>query len=269
MANLSESAAWSSGIYKIETTDLVLGGDGVNDIANKQAKLLANRTSYLKAQLEKSNEHLIRGILGTYTTNDLIVLYGCVISGSGTKAITEGAIFYNGQVYKVASASGITAGPSYIFAIKNSVNPFEIEFKSGDASTTGFIALWNAATIKQLLSLIGGTSVVTDLTLVNSYGFLIGNKPRYWKDVYGNVQLNGFVQAPATVTDVVIGTLPVGYRPPSAKIFPVGNYGPSQQGVVCYIEVNGEVRLYNSVTGLKVDANESFQLDPVRFNVNI
>lgn len=266
MANLSESAAWSSGIYKIETTDLVLGGDGVNDIANKQAKSLANRTSYLKAQLEKSNEHLIRGILGTYTTNDLIVLWGCVISGSGTKAITEGAIFYNGQVYKVASASGITAGPSYIFAIKSSVDPYEIEFKSGDASTTGFIALWNSSTIKKYLELISGIALVTSFTMLNSYA---ASGARYYKDVFGNVRFVGNVQSPASPSDVTFANLPVGYRPATAKQFPVGLFGPTQSAVVCYIETNGDCRLYDSTDGNVVDGNKNFGIDPVCFNVNL
>jgi phage-related tail fiber protein len=50
MAALSEEASWSPGIYQLETTDPVLGGpDGID---NLQAKQLANRTSYLKQNLE-------------------------------------------------------------------------------------------------------------------------------------------------------------------------------------------------------------------------
>lgn len=47
MANLTEGAVWESGIYRIETTDAVIGGE--LGISNKQAKQLANRTSYLKS----------------------------------------------------------------------------------------------------------------------------------------------------------------------------------------------------------------------------
>lgn len=50
MANVIESSQFDAGVYQIETEDPVLGGpDG---IANKQAKNLANRTKYLKDQLE-------------------------------------------------------------------------------------------------------------------------------------------------------------------------------------------------------------------------
>lgn len=51
MGNLVEQAQWEDGIYQLELTDPVVGGpDG---ISNLQAKQLANRTGYLKEQLEK------------------------------------------------------------------------------------------------------------------------------------------------------------------------------------------------------------------------
>jgi hypothetical protein len=50
MANLRENAAWESGIYQLETTDPVVGG--ADGISNKQAIQLANRTSYLKGEIE-------------------------------------------------------------------------------------------------------------------------------------------------------------------------------------------------------------------------
>jgi hypothetical protein len=50
MANLPESATWTAGVYQLETTDPVLGGaEGVDNV---QAKALANRTAYLKSEIE-------------------------------------------------------------------------------------------------------------------------------------------------------------------------------------------------------------------------
>ncbi|WP_269497178.1 hypothetical protein [Castellaniella sp. S9] len=46
MANLTETAKWESGIYRIETDDPVLGGE--NGVSNAPIKQLANRTVYLK-----------------------------------------------------------------------------------------------------------------------------------------------------------------------------------------------------------------------------
>jgi len=51
MANLAEQANYPDGIYQLETTDPVVGGpEGVSNI---QAKQLANRTAWLKAQVEQ------------------------------------------------------------------------------------------------------------------------------------------------------------------------------------------------------------------------
>ena len=53
MANVTETPSFDAGIYQIETTDPVLGG--VNGIANAQAKGLANRTAFLKQQIDQLN----------------------------------------------------------------------------------------------------------------------------------------------------------------------------------------------------------------------
>lgn len=50
MANVKEVEKWEPGIYQLETTDPVMGGE--DGIDNLQAKQLANRTSYLKKQIE-------------------------------------------------------------------------------------------------------------------------------------------------------------------------------------------------------------------------
>lgn len=51
MATVTESSVWESGIYRIETTDPILGGE--NGTANTQAKQLANRTKYLKTRADQ------------------------------------------------------------------------------------------------------------------------------------------------------------------------------------------------------------------------
>nr|WP_280286635.1 hypothetical protein [Pseudomonas sp. BN415] len=51
MTNLTESPSWEPGVYQIELTDPVVGGS--DGISNRQAKQLANRTGWLKAQLEQ------------------------------------------------------------------------------------------------------------------------------------------------------------------------------------------------------------------------
>lgn len=50
MANVIETPQWEPGVYQIETSDPVLGGPA--GISNKQGKQLANRTAYLKEQVD-------------------------------------------------------------------------------------------------------------------------------------------------------------------------------------------------------------------------
>ncbi len=50
MATLTETAQWEDGIYRIELTDPVVGGE--DGISNIQAKQLGNRTLYLKQKVD-------------------------------------------------------------------------------------------------------------------------------------------------------------------------------------------------------------------------
>ncbi|KAA6209032.1 pyocin knob domain-containing protein [Avibacterium paragallinarum] len=54
MANLTEQEKWEKGIYQIEENDPVHGGE--DGITNKPIKQLANRTSWLKNQLETTKQ---------------------------------------------------------------------------------------------------------------------------------------------------------------------------------------------------------------------
>ncbi len=51
MANLEETVNFDEGVYQIETDDVVIGGP--EGIANKSAKNLANRTTWLKGEVDK------------------------------------------------------------------------------------------------------------------------------------------------------------------------------------------------------------------------
>lgn len=71
MANLKEKSKWEEGIYQLEENDPVVGGE--DGISNKQAKQLANRTTYLKKELEKpaTTEQVGRvQLVDDLTTND-------------------------------------------------------------------------------------------------------------------------------------------------------------------------------------------------------
>ncbi|EGK06716.1 bacteriophage tail fiber protein, partial [Kingella kingae ATCC 23330] len=54
MANLKETPVWEAGVYQWETSDPVMGGE--NGIDNKPTRQLANRTSWLKAEMARIND---------------------------------------------------------------------------------------------------------------------------------------------------------------------------------------------------------------------
>ena len=54
MATVTETPSFSAGIYRIETSDPIIGGE--DGIANIQAKQLANRTAYLKARADQVDD---------------------------------------------------------------------------------------------------------------------------------------------------------------------------------------------------------------------
>lgn len=57
MGVIKETANWESSIYQIEPTDPVLGGE--NGPANTQARQLANRTAWLKSNIDGCNTEII------------------------------------------------------------------------------------------------------------------------------------------------------------------------------------------------------------------
>lgn len=139
MANLTEIAQWENGIYRIELTDPVVGGE--DGIDNVQAKQLGNRTLYLKAKIDamegtvesyspEMQEALFAGLkfgidLGalalkeheqtrltrfqeiTATIKNRGIKSGVTLSKSTTAtrniSCSDGVVFMNGRQYPVAN----------------------------------------------------------------------------------------------------------------------------------------------------------------------
>jgi len=56
MATLDEKSEWVDGVYQFELDDAIVGGpDGVDNLPHKQ---LANRTQYLKQELDRIDREL-------------------------------------------------------------------------------------------------------------------------------------------------------------------------------------------------------------------
>ncbi|MFD1245906.1 phage tail protein [Paralysiella testudinis] len=80
MANVKENAIWENGIYQLETTDPVLGGE--NGIDNLQARQLANRTQWLKTELAQAVQN-IGGLGASKADKSIQMIAGNGLSGGG------------------------------------------------------------------------------------------------------------------------------------------------------------------------------------------
>ncbi|ECL8857177.1 hypothetical protein FTZ77_07960 [Salmonella enterica] len=96
MGKLTETEKWEDEVYQIETSDPVLGGaDGVS---NRPQKQLANRTQWLKKQLEEANNALAGHERSrnhpdaTLTDKGFVKLYSGVSSESEMMAATPKAV---------------------------------------------------------------------------------------------------------------------------------------------------------------------------------
>lgn len=96
MANLIEQEVWEEGIYQLEKTDRVIGGE--DGISNLQAKQLANRTQYLKNRIAK----VVTDIKPYLIPVGSIMLWGAEIP-------PEGWLELNGQSFNITENPELAA----------------------------------------------------------------------------------------------------------------------------------------------------------------
>ncbi len=158
--NITETETYESGIYQIELTDPVIGGE--DGIANLQAKQLANRTNWLKAVYQKiiDGTTLIEKAVKLATARKISL--GGILTGfanfDGSADITLNATMTDGAL-TIAKTNGLQA------ALNSKMESI------GSASTTaqGIIEIATNAEVA------AGTDVsraVTPAGLKNSIGAL-------------------------------------------------------------------------------------------------
>ena len=108
MANLAEQAQWEEGIYQLELTDPVVGGpDG---ISNLQAKQLANRTSFLKEQLQKQGE-IVEGYSPEMQEGILTnLLFASDMAALAMKEIEQTRLTRFQEIYATIQNRGVKSG---------------------------------------------------------------------------------------------------------------------------------------------------------------
>lgn len=103
MANLTETSTFTSNVYLIEQTDLVIGGNGPGDIANKQAQALANRTTWLKDNLYRYKDVAAVTTNKTLAAADAGILQMLTATGHITATLPDVTTTTKGDRYPFTS----------------------------------------------------------------------------------------------------------------------------------------------------------------------
>ena len=111
MANLQETSTWEAGIYQLETSDPVMGGE--NGIDNRAPRQLANRTLWLKNELARQIGAVNSGKLGktenAVSAAKLATARNIAMTGDGSWNVNfDGSQNATGAM--TLANSGVTAG---------------------------------------------------------------------------------------------------------------------------------------------------------------
>lgn len=111
MANLQETSTWEAGIYQLETSDPVMGGE--NGIDNRAPRQLANRTLWLKNELARQIGVVNTGKLGktenAVSASKLATARNIAMTGDGSWNVNfDGSQNATGAM--TLANSGVTAG---------------------------------------------------------------------------------------------------------------------------------------------------------------
>lgn len=238
MANLTETSVYETGIYQLERTDIVDAGIGGNGVANTQAKLLANRTKYLKSHVDsiENNPSRFRQVIVISATTVLNnTHYGALIEIKGNTG--------NISITLPTSASS-SMGDRIVIVNKSN---YEVTI-----SKVGTDTIDGAATSLTLKKLNDFADLVLDL--INT-DFVVKSS-RITGDIKVLVELSNATQNTTSSTYVDMTTL--SYTTTKTAIYKVRlianpTSGNSGSGAVLDIQTGSVFRIFNSTDSIVLD----------------
>lgn len=108
--------------------------DTSNVTSSSRQPLLGRSVTHLQEGSAESLDAIAQKVIGKYTANDVVILYGCINSGSTSGAgnpfsVSAGAVYYNGEIYTTNAVSGNFTGTNVI------VGTLTTTYQSGDPVT--------------------------------------------------------------------------------------------------------------------------------------
>lgn len=229
---------------KIKTTDVT---------STSRQPLLGRSISHIKEGIMENDNSLLRAILMAvsstgYTTNDVLVLHGCVNSGvnSGaglTYTVSAGAVYYNGEIYQVAAANGTISGTNVVTLTITTT------YQSGDPVTMTDGSLKNVHEIVTMDVGQGatgsGTIDFSNLDYINTYAQKIANQTTLATQTTSSTSYVDATGLSYTFTKAGKYEIEfIGYSNPS---IPANNNGTNIDG-------GGYFQIWNNTTSAELDA---------------
>lgn len=192
MATLSESATWVAGIYQLETTDPVLGGpDGID---NLQAKQLANRTLWLKGQVESLGtgkqplDATLTALAGVTTEADRLIY----ANGPDSFGVTPLTAFIRTLLDDADAATArATLGAAPVASPTFSGTPTAPTAAPG----TNTLQLANTAFVQATIAALVASSPAA-LDTLNELAAALGNDPNFATTVTNELALKASLVSP-------------------------------------------------------------------------
>ena len=144
--------------------------DPTSIVTPVKARLRGDSFTHINSSFDELSNAVVKAFIPTYTTNDVVILNGCVMTGTlvapGPAAITAGQVFYNGRVYEVdAVASLVLAGAQIpVFTV--------VSTQQGGQTTFSDANDYNFQTIEKFAMTAGlsgsGVSLTTSSNVANA-----------------------------------------------------------------------------------------------------
>lgn len=108
--------------------------DTSNISGSVKAPFLKKTFEHYNEAIKEGDAETLKGLISGYSASTVYILHGCVISGSdpGSRTMTAGAVFYNGEIYLVDAASFTTTGSQIPVWVINNDGGTQVAFSDGN-----------------------------------------------------------------------------------------------------------------------------------------
>jgi len=101
---------------------------------------------HINAMSSEIGDALVKALIGTYTTNDLIILSGCVVTvlsgsvpGTGTASLSAGYVYRNGEVFAVDAIASVATTANTLVWVADDELRDSVQTKFSDGTDYDFL----------------------------------------------------------------------------------------------------------------------------------